>query len=87
MRCPLELGATGSTPPGVYGLGHSEEVVGRLAARTVGEAAAALSTKCGFDWNAADPIVRPHRVFKPETILHEYEASLQLLSVERSEMY
>lgn len=72
----------------VYGLGHSEEVVGR-ALRDLPEADRPLVfTKCGMVWgDPPSPDERPRRVLAPDSIRRECEASLRRLGVERIDLY
>jgi aryl-alcohol dehydrogenase-like predicted oxidoreductase len=70
----------------VYGLGHSEEVVGRaLAPYRIGDDVLVF-TKCGRRWEG-----RPDGVIendlRPESIREECEASLRRLGVERIDLY
>jgi aryl-alcohol dehydrogenase-like predicted oxidoreductase len=87
MRRALELGVNWIDTAAVYGLGHSEEVVGRLLRELPAGQRPLVFTKCGFDWNATDPMAPPRRILKPETIRRECEASLQRLGVERIDLY
>jgi aryl-alcohol dehydrogenase-like predicted oxidoreductase len=87
MRRALELGVNWIDTAAVYGLGHSEEVVGRLLRELPAGQRPLVFTKCGLDWSAADPMAPPRRILKPETIRRECEASLQRLGVERIDLY
>ena len=87
MRHALELGINWIDTAAVYGLGHSEEVVGRLL-RTVSAAERPLVfTKCGLIWDEQNRMAEPRRVLKPESIRRECEASLRRLGVERIDLY
>jgi aryl-alcohol dehydrogenase-like predicted oxidoreductase len=69
----------------VYGIGHSEEVVGEaVKAFRVGEEVLVF-TKCGEQWDDA----RGGSVFdlRPETIRRECEDSLGRLGIERIDLY
>jgi len=71
----------------VYGLGHSEEVVGR-ALRELPEGDRPLVfTKCGLIWDESRPDAAPDRVLAPDSIRRECEASLRRLGVERIDLY
>ena len=70
----------------VYGLGHSEEVVGRaLRPFRVGEEVLVF-TKCGRRWEGrADGVIGND--LRPESIREECERSLARLGVERIDLY
>jgi aryl-alcohol dehydrogenase-like predicted oxidoreductase len=71
----------------VYGMGHSEEVVGRA----LGEIAAAdrpyVFTKCGLIFDRDDPAAGPSNVLAAASIRREVEDSLRRLGVERIDLY
>src|SRR6266700_3802616 len=67
----------------VYGLGHSEEVVGRALRDLPSAERPLVFTKCGLHWDARNPMVQSRRVLEPESIARECEASLRRLGVER----
>ncbi len=86
IRHAVELGVNWVDTAAVYGLGHSEEVVGRaLAPYRVGEDVFVF-TKCGRRWEG-----RPDGVIendlRPESIREECERSLRRLGVERIDLY
>ena len=86
IRRAVELGVNWVDTAAVYGLGHSEEVVGRaLAPYRVGEDVFVF-TKCGRRWEG-----RPDGVIendlRPESIREECERSLRRLGVERIDLY
>ena len=66
----------------VYGLGHSEVVVGRALAKLPAADRPLVFTKCGMHWDDANPMARPKRVSDPASIPLECEASLRRLGVE-----
>jgi aryl-alcohol dehydrogenase-like predicted oxidoreductase len=87
MRHAVELGINWIDTAAVYGLGHSEEVVGRLL-RTLSPADRPLVfTKCGQVWNEHDRMAEPQRTLRPESIRREVTASLRRLGVERIDLY
>jgi len=87
MRHALDLGINWIDTAAVYGLGHSEEVVGRLL-RQVGPAERPLVfTKCGLVWDDRDRMAEANRILRPESIRKECEASLRRLGVERIDLY
>jgi aryl-alcohol dehydrogenase-like predicted oxidoreductase len=86
IRHAVEHGVNWVDTAAVYGLGHSEEVVGRaLAAYSVGEDVLVF-TKCGRRWEG-----RPEGVIendlRPESIREECERSLRRLGLERIDLY
>src|SRR5256885_1520519 len=87
MRRALELGINWIDTAAVYGLGHSEEVVGRLLRELPVSARPLVFTKCGLVWDARDPMKEARRVLRPDSIRKECEASLRRLGVERIDLY
>ncbi|HEV7920139.1 MAG TPA: aldo/keto reductase [Thermoanaerobaculia bacterium] len=71
----------------VYGLGHSEELVGRLLRELPEGERPLVFTKCGLSWDEQDRAKAPRRDLRPEVIRRECEASLQRLGVERIDLY
>src|SRR6266700_3094637 len=57
MRHALELGITWIDTAAVYGLGHSEEVVGRLLRELPASERPLVFTKCGLVWDPQRPMV------------------------------
>ena len=87
MRHAIELGVNWIDTAAVYGLGHSEEVVGKLLRELPASQHPLIFTKCGLTWDAADPMKPAQRILKPESIRRECEASLRRLGVERIDLY
>jgi aryl-alcohol dehydrogenase-like predicted oxidoreductase len=87
MRRALELGVNWIDTAAVYGLGHSEELVGRLLRVLPRDERPFVFTKGGLVWNEQDRMVEPMRVLKPGSIRIEVEASLRRLGVERIDLY
>jgi aryl-alcohol dehydrogenase-like predicted oxidoreductase len=71
----------------VYGLGHSEEVVGRLLRSLPASDRPFIFTKCGLVWDKQNPMQEPKRDLRPESIRKECEASLRRLGIERIDLY
>jgi aryl-alcohol dehydrogenase-like predicted oxidoreductase len=71
----------------IYGLGHSEEVVGRALRELPLKERPFVFTKGGMipDWS--QPYDEPERNLRPESIRKEVEASLRRLGVERIDLY
>src|SRR5438270_1489618 len=87
MRRALEHGVNWIDTAAVYGLGHSETVVGRLLRELPAGQRPLIFTKCGLVWDEHDPMTAPHRVLTPASIRRECEASLRRLGVERIDLY
>ena len=87
MRHALELGINWIDTAAVYGLGHSEEVVGKLLRDIPTSQRPLIFTKCGLIWDADKPMEVAKRILKPESIRRECEASLRRLGVERIDLY
>lgn len=88
MRHAVGLGITWIDTAAVYGLGHSEELVGRLLHELPKDSGRPLVfTKCGLVWDERDPMAEPRRVLKPESIRRECDASLRRLGVDRIDLY
>jgi aryl-alcohol dehydrogenase-like predicted oxidoreductase len=87
MRHALERGINWIDTAAVYGLGHSEEVVGRLLRDLPASERPLVFTKCGLVWDERDPMAPPRRVLEPESIRRECDASLRRLGVERIDLY
>jgi aryl-alcohol dehydrogenase-like predicted oxidoreductase len=87
MRHALEAGVNWIDTAAVYGLGHSEEVVGQLLRELPAADRPYVFTKCGLVWNEHTRMASPHRVLKPESIRRECEASLRRLGVDRIDLY
>lgn len=80
----LDRGINWIDTAAVYGLGHSEEVVGRAVhTRRVGDEVL-IFTKCGQTWDAGPGLVRDLR---PGTIRKECAESLRRLAIERIDLY
>jgi aryl-alcohol dehydrogenase-like predicted oxidoreductase len=86
MRHALELGVNWIDTAAVYGLGHSEEVVGRLLRELPAAERPYVFTKCGQAWDDDDP-GEIRRDLRPATIRRECEASLRRLGIERIDLY
>jgi aryl-alcohol dehydrogenase-like predicted oxidoreductase len=71
----------------VYGLGHSEEVVGRALRTFTGDERPFVFTKAGEVFDPARPFDEPVHSLQPASIRREVEASLRRLGVERIDLY
>ena len=86
MRHAVELGINWIDTAAIYGLGHSEEVVGRLLRELPQSQRPYVFTKCGMAFEK-DRMAEPQRTLKPDSIRRECEASLRRLGVERIDLY
>jgi aryl-alcohol dehydrogenase-like predicted oxidoreductase len=68
----------------VYGLGHSEEVVGQVLRERAG--GVLVFTKCGRNWYGS-PNGEPTYDLRPESIRFELDQSLKRLGLERVDLY
>jgi aryl-alcohol dehydrogenase-like predicted oxidoreductase len=87
MRHAVEGGINWIDTAAVYGLGHSEEVVGRLLRALPPDGRPLVFTKCGMVWDQRDRSAEPRRILTPGSIRAECEASLRRLGVERIDLY
>lgn len=87
MRHALELGINWIDTAAVYGLGHSEQVVGSFLRSLPASERPYVFTKCGLIGDERNPMDEPKRVLKPESIRAECEASLRRLGIERIDLY
>ena len=79
----LELGVNWIDTAAVYGLGHSEEVVGR-ALKSWHGSRPYVFTKCGLRWDARGQV---EKVLSADSIRREAEDSLRRLSVDVIDLY
>jgi aryl-alcohol dehydrogenase-like predicted oxidoreductase len=87
IRRALALGVNWIDTAAVYGLGHSEEVVGRVLREITPDDRPYVLTKCGLVWDARNRTAVPKRSLQPESIRRECDASLRRLGVERIDLY
>lgn len=87
MKRALELGVNWIDTAAIYGLGHSEEVVGRLLKELKPAERPLIFTKCGLVWDESDRMKDAKRILAPASIRKECEASLQRLGIERIDLY
>ncbi len=93
----IDLGVTCIDTAPVYGMGHSERVVGRAVAGRRDQVI--VATKCGLRWDVeegqhyfdtTDNEGKARRIFRnlrPESIRHECEQSLMRLGVDVIDLY
>lgn len=87
IRRALEMGINWIDTAAVYGLGHSESVVGRVLRDLPPGDRPYVFTKCGLVWDDQDRAATPKRSLQPASIRQECEASLRRLGVERIDLY
>src|SRR6266704_6399508 len=87
MRRAIELGINWIDTAAVYGLGHSEKVVGRFVRSLPVSERPFVFTKCVLVWDEHNRMAEPKRVLRPESIRAECEASLSRLGIERIDLY
>ena len=83
IRRSIELGVNWIDTAAIYGLGHSEEVVGR-AIKGIPREQLFIATKCG---RAMHEDTSLHSDLRPESIRREMDASLQRLGVDFVDLY
>ena len=87
MHRALELGVNWIDTAPIYGLGHSEEVVGRLLRGLPRARRPLIFTKCGLIWEERNRMKPPQQFLSPDSIRRECEASLRRLGVEHIDLY
>jgi aryl-alcohol dehydrogenase-like predicted oxidoreductase len=87
MRHAIERGVNWIDTAAVYGLGHSEEVIGRFMRTLTPRERPLVFTKCGLQWDEQDRMKVSRRTLQPDSIQRECEASLRRLGVERIDLY
>ena len=83
IRKALELGVNWIDTAAVYGMGHSEEVVGR-ALKSWGGPRPYVFTKCGLRWDDKGNVTK---VLSADSIRGEVEDSLRRLSLDVIDLY
>ena len=86
LRRAIELGINWIDTAGVYGLGHSEEVVGQFLRGLPSADRPFVFTKCGLIWDERNRMERARRVLRPDSVRADCEASLRRLGVERIDL-
>ncbi len=87
IRHAVSLGVNWIDTAAVYGLGHSEEVVGKAIKDLPRSDRPLVFTKCGLRWNPKDPMEVSARDSSPARIRQECEDSLRRLGVEAIDLY
>jgi aryl-alcohol dehydrogenase-like predicted oxidoreductase len=87
IRHAVELGVNWIDTAAIYGLGHSEEVVGRALRDIPFKDRPYVFTKGGLIADRSRPFDEPERNLRPVVIRYEVEASLARLGVEQIDLY
>jgi aryl-alcohol dehydrogenase-like predicted oxidoreductase len=87
VRAAVEHGIDWIDTAAVYGLGHSEEVVGRAIRDIPERDRPFVFTKCGRVWDPSRPMEPAITNLRPESIRRELEGSLRRLGLERIDLY
>jgi aryl-alcohol dehydrogenase-like predicted oxidoreductase len=87
IRHAVSRGVNWIDTAAIYGLGHSEEIVGRALREIPASERPFVFTKCGMIPDHARPYDEPARDLRPTSIRGEVEASLRRLGVERIDLY
>ncbi|GHF35223.1 aldo/keto reductase [Streptomyces mashuensis] len=87
IRHAVDSGVNWIDTAAVYGLGHSEELIGKAVAPLSEADRPYLFTKVGLVWDPENPQAAPRRIMKPASVRRELEDSLRRLGVERIDLY
>lgn len=87
MRRAIDGGVNWIDTAAVYGLGHSEEVVGEFIRGLSPADRPLVFTKCGLVWDDSNRMAVAARNLRPESIARECEASLRRLRVPSIDLY
>jgi aryl-alcohol dehydrogenase-like predicted oxidoreductase len=87
IRHAVEVGINWVDTAAVYGVGHSEEVVGTALEAFSDPDRPYVFTKCGLRWDDRNPMAPARRVGRRESIREEAESSLKRLRTDRIDLY
>ena len=87
IRRAVELGVNWIDTAAVYGLGHSEEVVGRAVRSLPAADRPLIFTKCGLDWDDEQPMRAPRRIATALTVRRGCEDSLRRLGLDHIDLF
>jgi aryl-alcohol dehydrogenase-like predicted oxidoreductase len=87
IRYAIESGINWIDTAAVYGLGHSEEIVGRALTSFAAGGDVLLFTKCGRSWYGSESGEEVVNDLRPESIRFECEQSLKRLGIDRIDLY
>jgi len=87
VRRAVAAGVNWIDTAAVYGLGHSEEVIGSAIAGLPAQDRPLVFTKCGLVWERDDRYASPRRLMRADSVRREVEDSLRRLRTERIDLY
>jgi aryl-alcohol dehydrogenase-like predicted oxidoreductase len=87
IRHAVALGVNWIDTAAVYGLGHSEEVVGYALKEIPQGHRPFIFTKCGLIFDPSKPYEEPQRNLDPKLIRRDLESSLRRLGVEQIDLF
>jgi len=87
IRHAVDLGVNWVDTAAIYGLGHSEEVVGRAIRGIPFAERPFIFTKGGMIHDLTKPYQEPQRNLQPDSIRREVEGSLRRLGIDRIDLY
>jgi aryl-alcohol dehydrogenase-like predicted oxidoreductase len=87
IHAAVDRGINWVDTAGVYGLGHSEEVVGRALKKLPEDRRPLVFTKGGLLWDDADRRKKARRVGDPAVLRRHVEDSLRRLGVETIDLF
>lgn len=87
IRRAVELGVNWIDTAPMYGLGHSEEIIGQAIADMPESERPYVFTKAGLIWDPERPTAAPRKIMRAESVRREVDASLRRLGVERIDFY
>jgi aryl-alcohol dehydrogenase-like predicted oxidoreductase len=87
IQCAVERGINWIDTAAVYGLGHSEEIVGHALRDMQRSRRPYVFTKCGLVWDEGNRQAAPRRVGSADSIRSEAEASMKRLGVDCIDLY
>ena len=83
----LERGINWIDTAAIYGVGHSEKLVGRLLRELPDGDRPLVFTKCGLIWDPEDPMKAAWRDLSPASVREQCDASLRRLGVETIDLF
>jgi aryl-alcohol dehydrogenase-like predicted oxidoreductase len=87
LRRAIDLGVNWIDTAPAYGLGHAEEIVGKVLAGLSEADRPYVFTKCGLRWSNADRFGDLQNNLRPASVRMECEASLARLGVEQVDVF
>src|SRR4029079_6446954 len=87
MRHAVERGINWIDTAAIYGVGHSEELVGRLLRELPDGERPLHFNKGGLMWDEADPMKPAWRDLEPKSLRAQCDASLRRLGIETLDLF